>query len=82
METLSKWRHREGGFSLLPPQSHEGRCFPFPALLTASPNRKRKRFLAFARNDDTGKRLCYRKGGILPPSFGRRCPVGAEVEWG
>ena len=37
------------------------RCFPFPALLTVSPDRERKRFLAFARNDDTGKRLCYRE---------------------
>ena len=52
------------------PQSHEVRCFPFPVLLTASPDRKRKRFLAFARNDDAGKRLCYREGGfaILPPT--------------
>ena len=55
------------------------RCFPFPALLTVSPDRERKRFLAFARNDEAGKRLCYRKGGILPPSSGRRCPEGAEV---
>ena len=60
------------------PKSHEA-CFPFSALLTASPDRERKRFLAFARNDDTGKRLCHRKGGILPPSSGRRCPEGAEV---
>ena len=45
------------------PQSHEARCFPFTASLTAFPNRERKRFLAFARNDDAGKRLCYREGG-------------------
>ena len=61
------------------PKSHGVRCFPFPASLTAFPDRERKRFLAFARNDDAGKRLCYRKGGILPPSSGRRCPEGAEV---
>ena len=60
------------------PKSHEA-CFPFPASLTAFPDRERKRFLAFARNDDAGKRLCYRKGGILPPSSGRRCPEGAGV---
>ena len=38
------------------PKSHEARCFPFSASLTTSPNRKRKRFLAFARNDDAGKK--------------------------
>ena len=54
------------------PKSHEARGFPFSALLTASPDRERKRFLAFARNDDTGN-------GTLPPSSGRRCPEGAEV---
>ena len=40
-----------------------------PPLL---PDRERKGFLAFARNDDAG-------GGILPPSPGRRCPERAEV---
>ena len=60
------------------PQSHEA-CFPFPAPLTSSPHRERKRFLAFARNDDAGKRLCYREGDALPPFSGRRCPEGAEV---
>ena len=62
------------------PKSHEA-CFPFSALLTASPDRERKRFLAFARNDDAGKGFAIGKG-ILPPSSGRRCPEGAEVGWG
>ena len=48
------------------PKSHEA-CFPFPALLTSSPNRKRKRFLAFARNDDAGKGFAIGKGDS--PSF-------------
>ena len=62
-----------------PPQSHEARCFPFTAPLTSFPDRERKRFLAFARNDNARKSLCYRESGILPPSSGRRCPEGAEV---
>ena len=53
------------------PKSHEA-CFPFPALLTASPNRKRKRFLAFARNDDAGKGFAIGKAAfsLLPPEGG------------
>ena len=48
------------------PQSHEA-CFPFPAPLTSSPHRERKRFLAFARNDDAGgAAFSYRK----PSSWG------------
>ena len=49
------------------PQSHEA-CFPFSASLTAFPERERKRFLAFARNDNAGKTFCYREGGfsLLP----------------
>ena len=69
----------EGASSLLAPQSQEARYFPFPAPLTASPDRKRKRFLAFARNDDAGKRLRYREGDTLPPSFGRRWRGAPEV---
>ena len=59
--------------------------FRCPPIL---PDRERKRFLAFARNDDRGKGVlsCRRSpragkaavGGILPPSVGRRCPEGAE----
>ena len=59
--------------------------FRCPPIL---PDRERKRFLAFARNDDRGKGVlsCPRSpragkaavGGILPPSVGRRCPEGAE----
>ena len=53
------------------PKSHEA-CFPFPALLTASPDRKRKRFLAFARNDDAGKGFAIGKAAfsLLPPEGG------------
>ena len=63
------------------PKLHEARCFPFPALLTAFPDRERKRFLAFARNDDTGKRLCYREGGfsLLPPTGDT--PKAMREEW-
>ena len=62
------------------PKSHEVRCFPFPASLTAFPDRERKRFLAFARNDDTGKRLCYREGGfpLLPLEGG--APKGRRLD--
>ena len=38
------------------PTSHGVRCFPLSAVLASFPDRERKRFLAFARNDDTGKR--------------------------
>ena len=38
-------------------------------------DRKRKRFLAFARNDDTGKAAF----SYLPPSSGRRCLEGTEA---
>ena len=38
-------------------------------------DRKRKRFLAFARNDDTGKAAF----SYLPPFSGRRCPEGTEA---
>ena len=73
------------------PKSHGVRCFPFSAFLPFFLDRERKRFLAFARNDNMGKtafsdrfpshagRLCYRENGILPPSSGRRCPEGAKV---
>ena len=47
--------------------------FPVASLLTSLLDRERKRFLAFARNDE-----CVRSG-ILPPSLGRRWPEGAEV---
>ena len=48
--------------------------FPVIPLLTSFLDRKRKRFLAFARNDDAGKRHT--------PSFLWKegvCPEGAEV---
>ena len=38
-------------------------------------DRKRKRFLAFARNDNMRKAAF----SYLPPSSGRRCPEGAEA---
>ena len=52
--------------------------------------RERKRFLAVARNDGTGKRyslfssfptrgMLWCRDTALPPSYGRRCPKGAEV---
>ena len=54
------------------PKSHEAWCFPFPVLLTASPDRERKRFLAFARNDDAGKGFAIGKAAfsLLPPEGG------------
>ena len=45
---------------------------PLKGLAKGRGKRGRKRFLAFARNDDA-------KNGILPPSLGRRCPEGAEI---
>ena len=38
------------------PTSQRVRCFPLSVILASFPDRKRKRFLAFARNDDTGMR--------------------------
>ena len=52
-------------------QGAEG--FSLPAPLTSFLDRERKRFLAFARNDE-----CVRSG-IPPPSFGRRRSEGAEI---
>ena len=51
-------------------------CFPFSDALPFLIDRKRKRFLACARNDSMGK-LC--RDMALPPSYGRRGPEGAEV---
>ena len=51
-------------------------CFPFSDALPFLIDRKQKRFLACARNDSMGK-LC--RDMALPPSYGRRCPEGAEV---
>ena len=69
----------------------ESAMFPVIPLLTAVLDRERKRFLAFARNDD-GRKAAHSlrpvEGGLadildfdftLPPSSGRRCPEGAEV---
>ena len=39
--------------------------FPVIPLLTSFLDRKRKRFLAFARNDDAGRRECALKGQRL-----------------
>ena len=50
------------------------RCFPCPLSSHCLPDRKRKRFLASARNDDAGRRHT--------PSFPWKegvCPEGAEV---
>ena len=59
------------------PKSHKARFFPFPASLTASPDRERKRFLAFARNDNMGgRRLGYREVAfsfLAPQSQEVRC---------
>ena len=65
----------------------EGSASRYPLPSHFLPDRKRKRFLAFARNDNAGKRysrivsLLHGKSvrRILPPFSGRRCPVGAEV---
>ena len=48
---------------------------PVIPLLTAFLDRERKRFLAFARNDDTGKAAF----SYPPPSSGSRGPEGAEA---
>ena len=45
-------------------QGAEG--FPLPAPLTSFFDRERKRFLAFARNDDTGDGA-IRRGGFTAP---------------
>ena len=45
-------------------QGAEG--FPLPAPLTSFLDRERKRFLAFARNDDTGDGA-IRRGGFTAP---------------
>ena len=58
------------------PRAYGVRCFPFSDVLSFLLDRKRKRFLAFARNDGMGKRC---GDTTLPPSYGRRCPEGAEV---
>ena len=58
------------------PRAYGVRCFPFSDVLSFLLERKRKRFLAFARNDGMGKRC---GDTTLPPSYGRRCPEGAEV---
>ena len=57
------------------PTSHGVRCFPLSAVLASFPDRERKRFLASARNDDTGKAAF----SYLPPFSGRRCPEGTEA---
>ena len=57
------------------PTSHGVRCFPLSAVLASFPDRERKRFLASARNDDTGKATF----SYLPPSSGRRRSEGAEA---
>ena len=57
------------------PQSHEARCFPLSDFLPFFPDRERKRFLAFARNDNMGKAAF----SYPPPSSGRRGLEGAEV---
>ena len=57
------------------PTSQRVRCFPLSVILASFPDRKRKRFLAFARNDDTGKAAF----SYLPPSSGRRGPEEAEA---
>ncbi len=58
------------------PRAYGVRCFPFSDVLSFLLDRKRKRFLAYARNDGMGKRC---GDTTLPPSYGRRCPEGAEV---
>ena len=58
------------------PRAYGVRCFPFSDVLSFLLDRKRKRFLACARNDGMGKRC---GDTTLPPSYGRRCPEGAEV---
>ena len=83
----SLYRHSRGRFfvdrSLFPsrmkrrePRAYGVRCFPFSDVLSFLLDRKRKRFLACARNDGMGKRC---GDTTLPPSYGRRCPEGAEV---
>ena len=58
------------------PRAYGVRGFPFSDILSFLLERKRKRFLACARNDGMGKRC---GDTTLPPSYGRRCPEGAEV---
>mgnify|MGYP006897700366 CR=1 FL=1 len=55
------------------PTSQRVRCFPLSVILASFPDRKRKRCLAFARNDNMGKAAFL----YLPPSSGRRSPEEA-----
>ena len=57
------------------PTSQRVRCFPLSVILASFPDRKRKRCLASARNDNMGKAAF----SYLPPSSGRRCLKGAEA---
>ena len=73
-------------------KSYKVRCLPLPLLLLS--DRCARKISRFARNDNTGKavlsfstylRRIFPRGKdfrTLPPSYGRRCPVGAEVGWG
>ena len=70
-------------------KSYKVRCLPLPLLLLS--DRCARKISRFARNDNTGKavlsfstylrRIFPRGKGFrtLPPSYGRRCPEGAEV---
>ena len=62
------------------PKSHEAQCFPFSALLTASPDRERKRFLAFARNDDAGKGFAIGKAAFSLLSLEGGAPKGWRLD--
>ena len=73
-------------------KSYKVRCLPLPSLLLS--DRCARKISRFARNDNTGKavlsfstylrRIFPRGKGFrtLPPSYGRRCPEGAEGGWG
>ena len=87
---MTIWGKRHSRISLLPseggaPKGAEVGCrYELNSMCGAShyplsspllPDRKRKRSIVCARNDNMGKAtLSY-----LPPSSGRRCPEGAEV---
>ena len=66
---------RRGGDWLPLRTKRHVRGFPCPLSSQRLPDRERKRFLAFARNDNMGKAAF----SYLPPSYGSRCPEGAEV---
>ena len=67
----ASWKHRASSES-------EGRCFMQTALRKKTETGNEKDPSAALGSPFQGKGLAW----TLPPSYGRRCPEGAEVGWG